>query len=197
MKADLPELPNDKVAVCSGDKLLTGVKMASCEQEQNKLTSKKRMDLHKEDLTDFSSKDGCTQSCGNVEKPIKEEIMEPSLIINELAADYSIVSSMKKDDLKDKDKTMEIAEEDLPVKPQKEWVHMDNVELQKLEWMKDLPKRDKKEPKRVFKHGLVSRVKSSLLMLICLHIWVNIVTEKKQRELVTHFRNFFTVPGAK
>ncbi|XP_018087435.1 RNA polymerase II associated protein 1 S homeolog isoform X1 [Xenopus laevis] len=27
----------------------------------------------------------------------------------------------------------------LPVKPQKEWVHMDTVEFEKLEWMKDLP----------------------------------------------------------
>ncbi|XP_069064861.1 RNA polymerase II-associated protein 1 isoform X3 [Pleurodeles waltl] len=148
MKADLPELPNDKVAVCSGDKLLTGLKMASFEQEQNKLTSTEKMDLHKEDLMDVSSKDGCTQSCGNVEKPIKEEIMEPSLIINEAAADDSIVSSMKKDNLKDKDETMEIAEDDLPVKPQKEWVHMDNVELEKLEWMKDLPQARQKRTKK-------------------------------------------------
>ncbi|XP_006265441.1 RNA polymerase II-associated protein 1 isoform X2 [Alligator mississippiensis] len=29
--------------------------------------------------------------------------------------------------------------DDLPVKPKKEWVHMDNVEFEKLEWMKDLP----------------------------------------------------------
>ncbi|XP_025028153.1 RNA polymerase II-associated protein 1 isoform X1 [Python bivittatus] len=28
---------------------------------------------------------------------------------------------------------------DLPLKPQKEWVHMNNVEFEKLEWMKDLP----------------------------------------------------------
>ncbi|XP_075701016.1 RNA polymerase II-associated protein 1 [Rhinoderma darwinii] len=27
----------------------------------------------------------------------------------------------------------------LPVKPQKEWIHMDNVEFEKLEWVKDLP----------------------------------------------------------
>ncbi|XP_045917703.1 RNA polymerase II-associated protein 1 isoform X2 [Micropterus dolomieu] len=29
--------------------------------------------------------------------------------------------------------------EDLPVKPQKEWVHMDKLEPEKLEWMRDLP----------------------------------------------------------
>uniref|UniRef100_A0A673CAH8 RNA polymerase II associated protein 1 n=1 Tax=Sphaeramia orbicularis TaxID=375764 RepID=A0A673CAH8_9TELE len=32
-----------------------------------------------------------------------------------------------------------MTEKDLPVKPQKEWVHMDKVEPEKLEWMRDLP----------------------------------------------------------
>ena len=27
----------------------------------------------------------------------------------------------------------------LPVKPSKEWMHMDTVETEKLEWIKDLP----------------------------------------------------------
>ncbi|XP_063145987.1 RNA polymerase II-associated protein 1 [Candoia aspera] len=36
-------------------------------------------------------------------------------------------------------KRMDAADDDLPVKPQKEWVHMNNVEFEKLEWMKDLP----------------------------------------------------------
>ncbi|XP_053553790.1 RNA polymerase II-associated protein 1 isoform X2 [Bombina bombina] len=30
--------------------------------------------------------------------------------------------------------------DELPVKPQKEWLHMDNVEFEKLEWTKNLPK---------------------------------------------------------
>uniref|UniRef100_A0A8C6ITY6 RNA polymerase II-associated protein 1 n=1 Tax=Melopsittacus undulatus TaxID=13146 RepID=A0A8C6ITY6_MELUD len=34
---------------------------------------------------------------------------------------------------------VEITDDDLPVKPKKEWIHMDNVEFEKLEWMKDLP----------------------------------------------------------
>ncbi|KAJ6667270.1 hypothetical protein lerEdw1_017248 [Lerista edwardsae] len=34
---------------------------------------------------------------------------------------------------------MEVTADDLPVKPQKNWLHMDNVEFEKLEWMKDLP----------------------------------------------------------
>lgn len=32
-----------------------------------------------------------------------------------------------------------ISEEELPIRPQKEWVHMDKVEPEKLEWTRDLP----------------------------------------------------------
>ncbi|XP_072545806.1 RNA polymerase II-associated protein 1 [Salminus brasiliensis] len=32
-----------------------------------------------------------------------------------------------------------INEEEMPVKPQKEWLHMDKLEPEKLEWMRDLP----------------------------------------------------------
>ncbi|NWR75029.1 RPAP1 protein, partial [Centropus unirufus] len=39
-------------------------------------------------------------------------------------------------------------EDDLPVKPKKEWIHMDNVEFEKLEWMKDLPSPRKKKTKK-------------------------------------------------
>lgn len=41
------------------------------------------------------------------------------------------------------------SEEDLPVKPQKEWVHMDKLEPEKLEWMRDLPAPRKKGTKKV------------------------------------------------
>ncbi|XP_070613438.1 RNA polymerase II-associated protein 1 [Erythrolamprus reginae] len=34
---------------------------------------------------------------------------------------------------------MDAADDALPVKPEKDWVHMDNVEFEKLEWTKDLP----------------------------------------------------------
>ncbi|XP_030069963.1 RNA polymerase II-associated protein 1 isoform X2 [Microcaecilia unicolor] len=37
------------------------------------------------------------------------------------------------------EKTMEFTEDDLPVKLQRDWIHMDTVEFEKLEWMKDLP----------------------------------------------------------
>uniref|UniRef100_A0A8C5UEU0 RNA polymerase II associated protein 1 n=1 Tax=Malurus cyaneus samueli TaxID=2593467 RepID=A0A8C5UEU0_9PASS len=38
--------------------------------------------------------------------------------------------------------------DDLPVKPRKEWIHMDNVEFEKLEWMKDLPPPRQKKTKK-------------------------------------------------
>uniref|UniRef100_A0A8C8CET4 RNA polymerase II associated protein 1 n=1 Tax=Oncorhynchus tshawytscha TaxID=74940 RepID=A0A8C8CET4_ONCTS len=39
-------------------------------------------------------------------------------------------------------------EEDLPVKPQKEWVHMDKLEPEKLEWIRDLPAPRRKGTKK-------------------------------------------------
>ncbi|XP_059209023.1 RNA polymerase II-associated protein 1 isoform X2 [Centropristis striata] len=41
-----------------------------------------------------------------------------------------------------------VTEEDLPVKPQKEWVHMDKLEPEKLEWMTNLPAPRKKGTKQ-------------------------------------------------
>ncbi|XP_069574258.1 RNA polymerase II-associated protein 1 [Brachyistius frenatus] len=41
-----------------------------------------------------------------------------------------------------------VKEEDLPVKPQKEWVHMDKLEPEKLEWMRDLPAPRRKGTKK-------------------------------------------------
>uniref|UniRef100_A0AAX7TIJ2 RNA polymerase II associated protein 1 n=1 Tax=Astatotilapia calliptera TaxID=8154 RepID=A0AAX7TIJ2_ASTCA len=40
------------------------------------------------------------------------------------------------------------AAEDLPVKPQKEWVHMDKLEPEKLEWLRDLPEPRRKGTKK-------------------------------------------------
>uniref|UniRef100_A0A8P4K9G2 RNA polymerase II associated protein 1 n=1 Tax=Dicentrarchus labrax TaxID=13489 RepID=A0A8P4K9G2_DICLA len=40
------------------------------------------------------------------------------------------------------------SEEDLPVKPQKEWVHMNKLEPEKLEWMRDLPAPRRKGTKK-------------------------------------------------
>ncbi|XP_071354394.1 RNA polymerase II-associated protein 1 [Trachinotus anak] len=41
-----------------------------------------------------------------------------------------------------------VTEEDLPVKPQKEWVHMNKLEPEKLEWMRDLPAPRRKGTKK-------------------------------------------------
>ncbi|KAM5129283.1 RNA polymerase II-associated protein 1 [Mantella aurantiaca] len=38
--------------------------------------------------------------------------------------------------------------DDLPVRPQKEWVHMNTVEFEKLEWIKDLPQTRQKKTKK-------------------------------------------------
>ncbi|XP_054827938.1 RNA polymerase II-associated protein 1 isoform X2 [Eublepharis macularius] len=43
---------------------------------------------------------------------------------------------------------MDVAGGDLPLKPRKEWLHMDNVEFEKLEWMKDLPHPQQKKTRK-------------------------------------------------
>ncbi|XP_063188580.1 RNA polymerase II-associated protein 1 [Chroicocephalus ridibundus] len=49
---------------------------------------------------------------------------------------------------KEENMKVEITDDDLPVKPKKEWIHMDNVEFEKLEWMKDLPSPRQKKTKK-------------------------------------------------
>ncbi|NXJ65711.1 RPAP1 protein, partial [Rostratula benghalensis] len=49
---------------------------------------------------------------------------------------------------KEENRKVEITDDDLPVKPKKEWIHMDNVEFEKLEWMKDLPSLRQKKTKK-------------------------------------------------
>ncbi|KAF1654950.1 RNA polymerase II-associated protein 1, partial [Aptenodytes patagonicus] len=49
---------------------------------------------------------------------------------------------------KEENTKVEIIDDDLPVKPKKEWIHMDNVEFEKLEWMKDLPSPRQKKTKK-------------------------------------------------
>lgn len=41
-----------------------------------------------------------------------------------------------------------VTEEDLPVKPQREWLHMNKLEPEKLEWMRDLPAPRRKGTKK-------------------------------------------------
>ncbi|XP_018086537.1 RNA polymerase II-associated protein 1 isoform X2 [Xenopus laevis] len=48
-------------------------------------------------------------------------------------------SGMSRSGSGEKKRAVAVSADDLPVKPQKEWVHMDTVEFEKLEWIKDLP----------------------------------------------------------
>ncbi|NXX77856.1 RPAP1 protein, partial [Urocolius indicus] len=49
---------------------------------------------------------------------------------------------------KEENRKVEITDDDLPVKPKKEWIHMDNMEFEKLEWIKDLPSPRQKKTKK-------------------------------------------------
>ncbi|NWJ09131.1 RPAP1 protein, partial [Crypturellus undulatus] len=56
-------------------------------------------------------------------------------------------SDMEESLMKEENTKVEITD-NLPVKPKKEWIHMDNVEFEKLEWMKDLPPARQKKTKK-------------------------------------------------
>ncbi|NXG68404.1 RPAP1 protein, partial [Baryphthengus martii] len=73
-------------------------------------------------------------------QPVAQHGIEASLSVRE--------SDLEKSVRKEENRNIEITDDDLPVKPKKEWIHMDNVELEKLQWMKDLPSpRQKKTEK--------------------------------------------------
>uniref|UniRef100_A0A8C6YVK1 RNA polymerase II associated protein 1 n=1 Tax=Nothoprocta perdicaria TaxID=30464 RepID=A0A8C6YVK1_NOTPE len=64
-------------------------------------------------------------------------------------------SDMEESVVKEENTTIEITgknqsacKDNLPVKPKKEWIHMDSVEFEKLEWMKDLPPPRQKKTKK-------------------------------------------------
>ncbi|KAL2099098.1 hypothetical protein ACEWY4_005578 [Coilia grayii] len=52
------------------------------------------------------------------------------------------------DDAETPEATREITEEDLPFKPQKDWVHMNKLEPEKLQWTRDLPPPRRKGTKK-------------------------------------------------
>ncbi|XP_038260584.1 RNA polymerase II-associated protein 1 isoform X9 [Dermochelys coriacea] len=66
----------------------------------------------------------------------------------ETVKDFSVGGSGMEESVRtEKDTRMEITV-DLPIKPQKEWIHMNNVEFEKLEWIKDLPHPRQKRTKK-------------------------------------------------
>ncbi|NWT00631.1 RPAP1 protein, partial [Mionectes macconnelli] len=71
--------------------------------------------------------------------PVSQHGIGSSLSVQELGLEESV---RKEDNVK-----VEMTDDDLPVKPRKEWIHMDSVEFEKLEWMKDLPSPRQKKTK--------------------------------------------------
>ncbi|NXE93107.1 RPAP1 protein, partial [Menura novaehollandiae] len=72
--------------------------------------------------------------------PVAQHGVRSSLSMHESGPEESV--------RKEANMKVEITDDDLPVKPRKEWIHMDSVEFEKLEWMKDLPSpRQKKTEK--------------------------------------------------
>ncbi|NWU65977.1 RPAP1 protein, partial [Pterocles burchelli] len=72
--------------------------------------------------------------------PVAQHGVESSLSMQEFGMEESV---RKEENMK-----VEITDDDLPVKPKKEWIHMNNVEFEKLEWMKDLPSPHQKKTKK-------------------------------------------------
>ncbi|XP_043999307.1 RNA polymerase II-associated protein 1 [Gambusia affinis] len=71
------------------------------------------------------SGESCRTAAGSVQSPVEAEMEEENQV-----------------------KSPPLTEDDLPVKPQKEWIHMDTLEPEKLEWMRDLPSPRKKGTKK-------------------------------------------------
>ncbi|XP_023783936.1 LOW QUALITY PROTEIN: RNA polymerase II-associated protein 1 [Cyanistes caeruleus] len=89
-------------------------------------------------------------------KELKMELNRPEEFLESLpVAQHGVRSSlsMQESDMeehvrKEENTKVEIMDDDLPVKPRKEWIHMDNVEFEKLEWMKDLPSPRQRKTKK-------------------------------------------------
>ncbi|NWR98535.1 RPAP1 protein, partial [Motacilla alba] len=89
-------------------------------------------------------------------KELKMELNRPEEFVESLpVAQHGVRSSLSMQESgleehvrKEENMKVEIMDDDLPVKPRKEWIHMDNVEFEKLEWMKDLPSPRQKKTKK-------------------------------------------------
>lgn len=89
-------------------------------------------------------------------KELKMELNRPEEFVESLpVAQHGVRSSLSMQESgleepvrKEENMKVEVIDDDLPVKPRKEWIHMDNVEFEKLEWMKDLPSPRQKKTKK-------------------------------------------------
>ncbi|NXA10836.1 RPAP1 protein, partial [Sapayoa aenigma] len=118
-------------------------------QEQTKLLSQLDSSL----VAFLKSQRGNNES---KKKELKVEQNRPEEFVESLpVAQHGVKSSLSTQKLsleesvrKEENMKVEITDDDLPVKPRKEWIHMDNVEFEKLEWMKDLPPPRQKKTKK-------------------------------------------------
>ncbi|XP_056122321.1 RNA polymerase II-associated protein 1 [Rhinichthys klamathensis goyatoka] len=98
-------------------------------------------------LVDFvrSRKAQRTPESESSSKPVQKENFPPNSTSTEL--DHTMkAQESQRDTMEDYEEDENplvvqppITEEELPIKPQKVWLHMDKVELDKLEWTRDLP----------------------------------------------------------
>ncbi|XP_066540169.1 RNA polymerase II-associated protein 1 [Hoplias malabaricus] len=84
----------------------------------------------------------CTHQPGTEDKPPDRHCTEPELDSREVTMDV--------DEEEEPENVAQppVTEKDLPIKPQKEWLHMDKLEPEKLEWMRDLPAPRRKSTKK-------------------------------------------------
>ncbi|XP_069494891.1 RNA polymerase II-associated protein 1 isoform X2 [Ambystoma mexicanum] len=144
MKVDLPSEPTDKVLVLPGVEVPTSLSTCSLEKGQDI-----GVPLRIEALVTEDGMEVGTEPSQKLGKPLKEQCIEPPMKTEELlkknAMDFSTSKETLTEEVEDR---MELAEDELPMKRQKEWVHMDKVELDKLEWTKDLPQARQKRTKK-------------------------------------------------
>ncbi|XP_076156697.1 RNA polymerase II-associated protein 1 isoform X1 [Alosa pseudoharengus] len=91
----------------------------------------------------------CNAQNGGVREE-KPSVVSPAAVkdITDIRQEPLQVDMEDEEDAKEPKATPQITEEDLPLKPQRDWVHMDKLEPDKLEWTKDLPPPRRKGTKK-------------------------------------------------
>ncbi|NXA36352.1 RPAP1 protein, partial [Eudromia elegans] len=79
---------------------------------------------------------------------LEESLETISMAQHNVEASPSLQGSDMEESIVQEENTKEEITDNLPVKPKKEWIHMDHVEFEKLEWMKDLPPPRQKKTKK-------------------------------------------------
>ncbi|KAG5265553.1 hypothetical protein AALO_G00243750 [Alosa alosa] len=91
----------------------------------------------------------CNAQNGGVREE-KPSVVSPAAVkdITDIRQEPLQVDMEDEEDAEEPKLTQQITEEDLPLKPQRDWVHMDKLEPDKLEWTKDLPPPRRKGTKK-------------------------------------------------